>query len=286
MGAWGIEMRQSDEGLDIMSNGFKPDKNGVVDIDNELKSYMIRLIEKNGFNKGLVLEEYRNFMLTASEIIYELNQGNLMPIARSVLKEYYLQIKCIVVSNDIFDELKKLTKKHSKNDDFRWFKEEARQEYREYMKKQYDMLVKIEDMLQVGNQKVVFRGTVNDVLTNWGTAYRYDVKQTNDNDLNRLRAFLRNILTEDIDKYNSPIRKLVAEAVTDKDGQTLYRVDKIYLDGTKRNIYKCSDVDKIVDVTIKKLACDDVPFLRHKANQYFGIWKEYYHLAIYKQQMQ
>ena len=38
-----------------MSNGFKPDKNGVVDIDNELKSYMIRLIEKNGFNKGLVL---------------------------------------------------------------------------------------------------------------------------------------------------------------------------------------------------------------------------------------
>lgn len=286
MGAWGIEMRQSDEGLDIMSNGFKPDKNGVVDIDNELKSYMIRLIEKNGFNKGLVLEEYRNFMLTASEIIYELNQGNLLPIARSALKEYYLQIKCIVVSNDIFDELKKLTKKHSKNDDFRWFKEEARQEYRECMKKQYDMLVKIEDMLQVGNQKVVFKGTVNDVLTNFGTAYRYDVKQTNDNDLNRLRTFLRNILTEDIDKYNSPIRKLVAEVVTDKDGQTLYRVDKIYLDGTKRNIYKSIDVDKVVDVTIKKLACDDVPFLRHRANQYFDIWKEYYHLAIYKQQMQ
>ena len=149
MGAWGYMIRESDDGLDTMSE-LKVDANGVLDVDKNGINNIIENLTDNMYSWICIENEHKTFMHVVSEIVYELSMNNIDDLCKySELRKQIRKIKKIEISYFAFKDLiNEMTAylEFNKSDEGKeyWTTEDTRQDCIKYIEKQLEVLQKVE----------------------------------------------------------------------------------------------------------------------------------------------
>lgn len=281
MGFWGKSLLESDQGLDIICDGhFKPDKEGIVYIDNVVFNDMKNFINsvKVGQHKPLLNEILWEDMICKAlcvEVAYELNVGHASRFySTSADRKYFDDIKWVLISCERFGELYKGLQDYIRANTSH---DKAQMgEYRErleYLNRQLAFMNEIKRKNEGNGGPITlfsakFKNDVNYM-------FRNDIKLTDDEVLNRLRLYVKNKLNPDL-KFKG---RIAIDKYVTKDGTGYYKSTVILENGKQKLLAKSNDPDQLIQYTcinLNKMASDGNRLTNSTNDRLYTSWWKHY----------